>query len=71
MDGTFNGRVIVLVYAVNTSNLTVNFVNQSASATAGQVFYLTGNANVNVLSQGSITFVYSSALAAWIQIGKT
>ena len=71
MDSTYNGRIVILVYAVNTASNRLTFVNQSASANAGQGFYLSGNKNFNIVSQGSVTFVYSSVLAAWIQISNT
>jgi hypothetical protein len=69
-----NGRVITLVWTKQTGVAdNIIFTDKNNGASAGQQFYLSGVRNVNVGIQGTITFVYVSALSPgyWVQIGMT
>ena len=69
-----NGRVITFVWTKPSGNPDkIIFTNMNSGATSGHQFYLSGAASVNVGIQGSITFVYVSALSPgyWVQIGMT
>ena len=69
-----NGRVITLVWTKQSSGADhITFTNNNSGASAGQRFYLSDAGSVNVGIQGSITFVYISAISPgyWVQIGMT
>ena len=69
-----NGRVITLIWTrQGGAPDKLVFNNKNNGASNGQQFFLTGNGPVNVNTQGTITFVYVSAISPgyWVQIGNT
>jgi len=73
MDGANNGRIITLIYNTASTGVQLTFNNSNPNAVAGQQFYLSNKSSVNVANQGSITFVYVSAISPgyWVQIAAT
>ena len=73
-NAAVNGRTITLIWTrQGGGNDKLVFNNKNNGASSGQQFYLSGNGNINVGTQGSITFIYISAITPgyWVQIGST